>query len=317
LIKQIGTFSVCLLIVSGICSPGLGYGQSDIGSNSKDREKIYKLEIPKLKPKEVVVTHTGYSISFNDKYKLANWVAYDLTKEETKGSTERTNKFIPDPFISNGTATDEDYQSSGYDRGHLAPAADMTWSSTAMAESFYYSNISPQDKSFNRGIWKKLETLVRKWAEEYDEVFIVTGPVLTTDLPTIGIHKVAVPKCFFKVILDYTEPGLKGIGFIIPNEKLVGPLQEFAITIDSVEKVTGINFFPELPDDQERDIESTININDWSWQSSKPTGSRETKSSVNSGQSVSVQCSEVTKSGTRCKRITKSSNGRCWQHGGN
>lgn len=306
-------FFLLLTIFEGSCT----YGQIEAGSiSTKKREKIHDLEIPKLKAHEVVIKHTGYSLSFNDRYKLANWVAYDLTKEETLGSSERTNKFIPDPLVSTGTATDEDYLNSGYDRGHLAPAGDMTWSSTAMAESFYYSNMSPQNKSFNRGIWKKLESLVRKWAEEYDEVYIVTGPILTSNLPTIGIHKVAVPKYFYKVILDYTEPEIKGIGFIIPNEKSLEPLQNFAITIDSVEKVTGIDFFPQLPDEQEKVIESTIHINEWSWQSSNPTGTNSSNSSVKGDVSVSVQCSGTTKSGSRCKRMTKSPNGKCWQHGG-
>lgn len=293
------------------------YSQNEAGSlSNKKRGQIHDLEIPKIKAHEVVIKHTGYSLSFNDRYKLADWVAYDLTKEKTCGTIERTNKFVPDPLVSSGTATDEDYYNSGYDRGHLAPAGDMKWSSTTMAESFYYSNMSPQNISFNRGIWKKLESLVRKWAEEYDEVYIVTGPILTTNLPTIGIHKVAVPNYFYKVILDYTEPELKGIGFIIPNEKSLEHLRHFAVTIDSVENVTGIDFFPQLPDEQEKVIESTIHINEWSWQSSNPTDINNSNSSVNGDVSVSVQCSGTTKSGTRCKRMTKSPDGKCWQHGG-
>ena len=314
--NHVRAVSICLSIILVNCTFELAYSQNEAGPGSENIKSTPKLEIPKLNAQEAVIEHTGYSLSFNDEYKLANWVAYDLTREETRGTSERTNNFIPDPLVPTGIASDEDYQNSGYDRGHLAPAADMAWSPAAMAESFYSSNMSPQNQGFNRGIWKKLELLVRKWAEQYESVYIVTGPVLTADLPKIGIHNVAVPNYFFKVILDYTEPGLKGIGFIVANEKSREPLQDYAITIDSVERVTGIDFFPLLPDDQEWIIESTVNINDWSWESSDPSGSVDSKSSEKKDQPVSVQCSGTTKSGLRCKRMTKSPNGKCREHGG-
>ncbi len=291
-------------------------GQKGAGSISNQVIQKNGIGIPRLKPNDEVIRHSGYTLSFNCKFKLAYWVAYELTREKTFGNNERTNKFIPDPDSKCTTATNQDYQNSGYDRGHLAPAGDMKWSSTAMAESFYYSNISPQNRSFNRGIWKKLESLVRTWAEEYGDVYIVTGPILMANLPTIGIHHVAVPEYFYKVILDYTKPDIKGIGFIIPNEKAFEPLQYYAVTIDSVEKVTGIDFFPLLPDDQERIIESSINLKNWSWQSSSSSNTKTNSPSRKDDRSVSVQCSGITKSGTRCKRMTKSPNGKCWQHGG-
>ncbi|MDP2089761.1 MAG: DNA/RNA non-specific endonuclease [Flavobacteriaceae bacterium] len=230
---------------------------------------ITKLEIPKTNLKGVIITHTGYSLLYNETHEQANWVAYDLTKEETNKLFDRTDKFIPDPKVKTGTANNKDYFGSGYDRGHLAPAADMAWSSTAMAESFYYSNMSPQTPSFNRGIWKKLEELVRTWAIENNTIYIVTGPVLTSGLQTIGANKVSVPTYFYKVILDYSEPSIKGIGFIIPNIGSVKPLQHFAVSIDSVEKFTEIDFFPLLPDDQEELIEKTLCIQCWSWEKLK------------------------------------------------
>ena len=141
----------------------------------------------------------------------------------------------------------------------------MAWSSTSLKESFYYSNISPQVPSFNRGIWKKLEELVRKWTKEEKSVFVVTGPVLEKDLPAIGPNKVSVPRYFYKVILDYNEPVIKGIGFIIPNKASTEPLQNYSVTIDRVENLTGIDFFPSLPDDQEEVIESTLNLNIWNF----------------------------------------------------
>ena len=241
---------------------------------------ITRLEIPKTYPKDIIITHTGYSLLYNETYEQANWVAYELTKEETEKSYERTNKFIPDPLVITGTANDQDYSGSGYDRGHLAPAGDMGWSTTAMAESFYYSNMSPQEPGFNRGIWKRLEELVRTWAVDNQMVYVVTGPVLTSGLSTIGNSKVSVPQYYYKVILDYTDPEIKGIGFILPNKSSKEPLQKYAVTIDSVEKFTGIDFFPKLPDEQEKIIESTLTIQSWSWKSSS-TAIVKVKSNVN------------------------------------
>lgn len=228
-----------------------------------------KLEIPGLKTNEVVISHYAYSLSFNEPNEQANWVAYELTSAETNSTIKRSNKFIPDPLVKTGTADDQDYAGSGFDKGHLAPAGDMGWSVTSMKESFFYSNMSPQVPGFNRGIWKRAEELVRSWAKEYKSVYVVTGPVLTKGLKTIGHDKVIVPKYFYKVILDYNAPGIKGIGFIIPNASSSEPLQRFAVTIDSVEKVTGIDFFPLLPDPQEKAIESSLNVKEWSWEKSK------------------------------------------------
>ncbi|MEI6577105.1 MAG: DNA/RNA non-specific endonuclease [Bacteroidota bacterium] len=229
------------------------------------RPVISGLEIPKIKPTDVVISHTGYSFLFSDIHKQSVWVAYELTAAETHKIYKRSNKFIPDPAVKSGTATDLDYKKSGYDRGHLAPAADMEWSQQSMQESFYYSNMSPQQPSFNRGIWNELEQQVREWAIEDGSIYIVTGPVLNQGLPTIGPDRVSVPKYFYKVILDYTEPEIKGIGFIIPNQASTLPVENFAVTIDSVEKFTGLDFFTKIPDAQESQIEKTLCLKCWTW----------------------------------------------------
>jgi len=274
--------------------------------------KISKLEIPKTNPQDIIIDHTGYSLLYNEKHEQANWVAYQLTKEETVKIVERTDKFLPDPLVKTKSANDKDYSGSSYDRGHLAPASDMGWSSTTMAESFYYSNMSPQDPSFNRGIWKRLEELVRTWAIEIDTIYVVTGPVLTTELTSIGSNKVSVPKYFYKVILDYSEPNIKGIGFIISNSGSSDPLQYYAVTIDSVQKFTGIDFFPLLPDDQEKLIESNLTINDWTWKSVKI----ESEVKDENKTSTSVQCKGTTKTGERCKNKTLNASGYCYLHEG-
>jgi len=183
----------------------------------------------------------------------------------TGGKYERTDNFREDPLVNTGSATLNDYKGSGYDRGHLAPAGDMTWSYEAMSESFYLSNISPQEPGFNRGIWKTLESYVRTWAFENLEIFIVTGPVLKAGLSTIGQSEVAIPEFYYKVILDYHEPELKAIGFILKNESSQVSLENIAVSIDSVESFTGIDFFPSIPDTIEFIIEENLDINKWTF----------------------------------------------------
>jgi endonuclease G len=266
---------------------------------------IQRLEYPFFEEGEQLIIHTGYTLSYNEEAEQANWVAYELTAQETQKAFERTNKFLVDPSISTGSATDDDYKKSGFDRGHLAPAADMGWSSTTMIESFYFSNMSPQQPGFNRGIWKNLESLVRTWATENESIYVVTGPVLTQGLPTIGWNKVAIPNYYYKVILDYRNPSIKGIGFVLPNTSSKEPLQRFALSIDSVEKITGIDFFYSLPNDQEESIETELCISCWTWKSS---GKSYTSNANGS------QCIGTTKKGARCRRTTSNSSGKCFQH---
>ncbi|WP_069659203.1 DNA/RNA non-specific endonuclease [Arcticibacter eurypsychrophilus] len=288
----------------------------DIGKSAP----IRKLEIPRLKLNQYVITHAAYSLSYNEPNEQANWVAYELTSKETNSTFKRTNKFSIDLLVKTGSADNQDYAESGYDRGHLAPAGDMGWSSTAMKESFYYSNMSPQNPSFNRGVWKRAEELVRSWATDYKSVYIVTGPILTKGLSTIGYNKVAVPKYFYKVILDNNAPGIKGIGFIIPNTGSNESLLNFAVSIDQVERITGIDFFPLLPDKQENLIESSLNTTAWIWKSSpsssksKSVSKRRVSSLKYNRTTTYVQCSGTTKKGLRCGNKTKNASGRCYLH---
>ena len=217
-----------------------------------------RIEIPEKTKDDQFICHTGYCLAYDENYKLAKWVAYELTFAETQGTFARNDKFKPDPLILKNSASLADYKKSGYDRGHLAPAADMKWSAEAMRESFYLSNMSPQDKSFNRGIWKKLEEQVRNWAIENKSVYITTGPILEKGLPTIGANQIPIPRAFYKVVLDYSQPDIKAIGFIIPNQGSNSPLSTFALSIDAIEKQTHIDFFTKLPDEIENRIEQTV-----------------------------------------------------------
>jgi endonuclease G len=290
-----------LLIVSLVAS--------SCAQEAKQTPIIDKLEIPKVNSGDVVINHTGYSLLYNEDHEQASWVAYELTKEETNNIFERTDKFLVDPLVKPGTATDADYSGSGYDRGHLAPAADMGWSEATEAESFYYSNMSPQEPGFNRGVWKKLEDLVRTWAVENNSIYIATGPILKHGLNSIGPNKVSIPKYFYKVILDYTDPDIKAIGFLIPNSSQSVSLQNFVVSIDSIESFSEIDFFPKLPDDLENRLEKAITIDKWSWTSTKSANINTIKKNT-----TSVQCNGVTKAGNRCRNKTLNPSGYCYLH---
>ena len=219
------------------------------------------LEIPKTvgKRDEIVIRHLGYTVSYNNFYKTPNWVAWELTRQETEGDEERTNKFLPDPELPEPRVTTSDYTRSGYDRGHMAPAADMKWSSRAMKESFYMSNICPQNRKLNRDDWGDLEESCRKWAEKYGTVHIACGPIYDTKSPKrIGKSRVAVPDRFFKVVLIYNRKNPMAMGFLFDNKAHHQNLKNYMVTVDKVEEETGLDFFPKVPDSIEERIESTV-----------------------------------------------------------
>lgn len=220
------------------------------------------LEIPAYTDTSAIIRHTGFTLEYAEKYEQAKWVAYVLTKEKAKGTIGRTNNFRVDPAVKTGSATLADYNVSGFDRGHLAPAADFKWSEQAMSETFLMSNMSPHRPSFNRGIWSRLEAQVRRWAAEKDTLYIVTGGILKDSLPSIGSN-VAVPGYFFKVILKYGPPVEEAIGFILPNDGSEKDVMDFAVSVDSVESFTGIDFFPALPDSIETRVERAYNQASW------------------------------------------------------
>lgn len=226
-------------------------------------------EIPHLlvKRTEQVIRHEGYTVSYNSDYRIANWVAYELTGKEAKSKkTERSNKFVPDPMVKGASAMNEDYTRTGYDRGHLAPAGDMKWSAKAMRESFYLSNICPQKPGLNRGIWKELEEQSRLWAMDNGALLIVTGPVMASDMKRMGKNQVSVPKTFYKVICMRVGDEYKAIGFLLDNKDYgKTSLQSLGIPVDSVEKVTGIDFFPFLPDAVEKKMEASVDRSAWSF----------------------------------------------------
>ncbi len=237
----------------------------DIDENNPNRKVTYLEDYYPKTENDIIIQHRFFTLSYSEKDEQAKWVACELTQDRVNSFiAKRTDNFREDKTVPRGSASIWDYKGSGYDRGHLVAAGDMTFSKTAMSETFFMSNISPQDRSFNRGIWKELEQQVRDWARANKHIYVITGPVLRKrENKKIGDNRVTVPHAFYKVILDLKEPVQKGIAFMIPNEKQTKRLEEFEMSIDQLERITNIDFFPALPDQQEHEIESDYNPMYW------------------------------------------------------
>ena len=229
----------------------------------KGQKAVEQYEIPApLKDRPEQVLHRkGYTTSYNATTKTPNWVAWHLTAAHTRGKQQRhEEKFMEDVDIALGSrATDNDYYNSRYDRGHMCPAGDNKWDKEAMAQSFLFTNICPQNHGLNKYEWNDLEIQCRDWAREYGAIDIVCGPIFssTGDQKTIGRNKVWVPREFFKVVLCLRGEGSpKAIGFIYPNASASRKMFSYAMSVDEVERITGIDFFPQLDDKVEDRIEA-------------------------------------------------------------
>ncbi|MGB3852683.1 MAG: DNA/RNA non-specific endonuclease [Tunicatimonas sp.] len=213
--------------------------------------------------KEKPVVHTHFALGYSEAHEQAAWVAYELTPEEVAVNLDREGNFREDPLVATGSASLEDYRRSGYDRGHLAPVGDMNFDPVAMEESFYLSNISPQKRAFNGGIWSRLENQVRNWAADRGGLYVVTGPVLGQAQRTIGKNQVTVPNYFYKVLLDERGNESRMIALVVPTTARGKDLREFVEKVDNVEAYTGIDFFPSLPDDLEERLEREVVTEGW------------------------------------------------------
>jgi len=213
-----------------------------------------------------LIHHDYYSLSYSDKNEQAEWVAYELKREELKApNVKRSRNFRKDNAVRGESAHHKDYSNSGYTRGHMAPAGDMAFSEEAMRQSFYMSNMSPQTRACNNGIWKELEENVRDWAYDHKHLYIITGPIFDNPKPQrIGRAGVAVPDRFFKIILDNTDPRREGIAFIIPNDLSEKRLDDYAISIDKAEEITGFDFFSDLlVSEKDQTLENDFNLKHW------------------------------------------------------
>lgn len=212
-----------------------------------------------------IIRHKHYFLSYSEEHEQAEWTAYYLTAQSKQQHHYERPYFKQDPLIDTESAHWKNYKDTGYDKGHLVPAFDMKFSSDAYAETFYTSNVSPQNREFNAGIWNRLEQKVRYWADKYSALFIVTGSILHNNLLTIGVEKVSVPDYFFKIIVRVQNDSLVMIPFLIPNAKSDASLYKFATTIEQIEQITGIDFNQKLTEKIEEKIKKELSYKEWSF----------------------------------------------------
>ncbi|MBQ9219103.1 MAG: DNA/RNA non-specific endonuclease [Muribaculaceae bacterium] len=204
------------------------------------------------------VAYRGFTAYFDPTARVPRCVVYELTAIETRGEVPRSRQFERDGAVE-GCPEPDAYAGSGMDRGHMAPAADMKWDSQAMDESFRMTNICPQNKSLNEGGWNRLEEKAREWARRDSALIIAAGPVIEPGLKrTAG--GVVIPQRFYKVILAHHAQPMRAIAFVYPNTVSNGPLRQYAVSVDSVERLTGIDFFAALPDEVESRVERAANL---------------------------------------------------------
>lgn len=232
---------------------------------AKIRKDLRELGFPKGSESLQEIEHTSLVLGYNEKHEQPNWVTHIIIPDVRLGNNTRSNDFREDSSVMTGSASKDDYWYSGYDRGHLAPSADFRWSAQALSESYYYSNMSPQRPELNRERWAELENWTRSAAMSDNEQFIVvTGPVLHDNLPKIpqGSQRVSIPEFYYKVVLDLEGDEKKAIGFVMPNKNCSYPVISYAVSVDSVERLTGLNFFPNLEDSLQY-LESNFDISKW------------------------------------------------------
>ena len=232
-------------------------------SNKADSPSQIYIPAPLPNNKEQILSRKAYVTSYNNKTKIPNWVAWHLTSDHVDGSIRRLNTYFEDEDVPTPRATNADYKGSGWSRGHMCPAGDNKWDETAMIESNLLTNMCPQHASLNSGLWNVIERDCRKWAVKYGDLYIVCGPILLNkDHETIGENQITVPEAFFKVILRL-NPEPAAIGFIVRNNEGKKKKDQFVNTVDEVERITGMDFFPSLPDEIENEVEANTNLNDW------------------------------------------------------
>lgn len=215
--------------------------------------------------KNAIVEHDYYLLSYDEDAEQAEWVFYK-SEGGARGTDFKRPYFIQDPKVKTESADYRNYKNSGYDKGHLVPAGDMKFSKEAFDATFYTSNISPQKKDFNAGVWNRLEQKVRYWSDKYEGIYVVTGGVLKGNLKIIGKENVAVPNYFYKILMDVEPDGtFRMIAFLLPHENSKKPLYDFVVSVDEIEKMTGIDFFPILPDSIENKLEKQSDYKGWSF----------------------------------------------------
>ena len=232
------------------------------------RADVQRWGLPALAPGEQVIWHPAHALVYNEAHEISKWTAHIVVTDIVQGNLARIDTFLMDTLVLTGSSTVEDYWNSGYDRGHLVASADMRWSKPAMAGTYLYSNVAPQKPELNRGTWADLEDWIRRYVHYGNErAFVLTGPVLSDGLPKMNNpgHKneVSIPELYWKVVADLDGEDKKAIAFVMTNGVNENPPISYAVSVDSVERLTGLDFFPALDDATETGIEAMRQPKDW------------------------------------------------------
>lgn len=265
----IGLIACLAIIAVGIALAFYSYSKPNRVEESFDvapRHKYFPgLETVKIKDgtPEQIKEYTGFTLSFNKDNHTPNYVAWELLGSEISSDSERSNNFWQD-FDIEGCPNYRDYTHSGYDRGHMCPAADQKWSPEAMSDCFVMANMCPQDHSLNAGAWNTLENKERQWALRDSAIMIIAGPIyLPSDNRRIGEIGVRVPSAFFKAFLAPYLKEPRAIAFVYPNMASPGNMQDYAMSIDQLEDILGYDLFPALPDEIENKVEAVYSFKEW------------------------------------------------------
>lgn len=277
--------------------------------------------IPGSGARGMVIRHGAFTLQYNERTRQADWVVYSLSPPRLAKKTTEAGRFAADPNVSTNAVKPDDYRNSGYDRGQLVPEDDMRWSKTALAESYYMSVVSPMKPAFRKGPWAQLGAEVRRWAGERGEIIVVAGPIFSKSPGNAGATGIAAPEAFFRAILDVREPGIEGIGFILPAGGARKPLMSYAVSIDEVEEASGFDLFPNLPDPAEKAIEAACDTTRWAPSAAADSVSKR-DAAIDAGRNKTTGknfvpaalCRGVAADGKRCMRMTTNPNGYCWEH---
>ena len=269
--------------------------------------------LPALKNNESLIEHEAMFLVYSEEHEQAKWVLHKISTNILDGKVSRTNDFRKDLLIKTGSSEEGDfflkrkksngryaYEGFSYDRGHLAPSADFRWSQKSLSESYFYSNISPQKASFNRGKWADLENMIRGYVfENKKDLYVYTGPILKPGLKKIkrSINGVSIPEKFFKIVVNYEDK--KAIAYIMPQETSHYPIEYFATTIEEVEKLTGIDFLANIDDEIEAILETQKDIKHWLTEKEKFDVLPIEENTLGKGKFNTVQASRFINSGKK------------------
>ena len=226
--------------------------------SAEERDSLMTVAVPHGMS-DTLVRYDAFDVHFNSERGIANCAVYEFVFNELNGTVERSNEFMQDPDVS-GCPLPTDYAGSGMHRGHLVPAGDLKWNEKAMQQSFLMTNVCPMHKALNENGWAKLEEKVREWTVRDSALLVFSGPVVNDGDTTLSNGRVTVPSAYYKIIMAPCVNPRRAIAFIYPNGHSGGKLRQYAVSVDEVERRTGLDFFPTLSQEEQESLESSVNL---------------------------------------------------------